>query len=349
VPLYFMYVNNKLMYEASSSGSKEYIYLGSNLAATRSTSSAGTSFQYHHFNPIASTIAVSNQAGVAVQERYNSFGSSLVPNATFKATTNVRFAGHYSDDEADLIYMGARYYNPRIGRFISPDPARFSEKDLRSFNKYSYANNNPQKFIDPDGRVVPLILGGAMLVADMAGAALAVHDIYKGNYVSGAIELGLSAAGFGVLKSMSTAAKLVKDAATGAKESQAARAAADSMVDVYHGSPKSGLTEIVPQGGGTSRQEVARDVLKEFAPKSKELAQSEAIVAGEKGKTFWTTDKAMAEKYAGPNGSVYSAKLPEKNLGKASDLPSDGLTRGSAEFYFEGVVKGVQETRMNGW
>ena len=45
--------------------------------------------------------------------------------------------------------MQARYYDPVIGRFYSNDPVGF--RDVHSFNRYAYANNNPYKYIDPDG------------------------------------------------------------------------------------------------------------------------------------------------------------------------------------------------------
>ena len=45
--------------------------------------------------------------------------------------------------------MQARYYDPVIGRFYSNDPIGF--RDIHSFNRYAYANNNPYKYIDPTG------------------------------------------------------------------------------------------------------------------------------------------------------------------------------------------------------
>ena len=50
--------------------------------------------------------------------------------------------------------MQQRYYDPAIGRFLSVDPvAAYSKKGIL-FNRYWYANNNPYKFTDPDGRYV---------------------------------------------------------------------------------------------------------------------------------------------------------------------------------------------------
>jgi uncharacterized protein RhaS with RHS repeats len=48
------------------------------------------------------------------------------------------------------MYMQARYYDPVIGRFYSNDPLGF--RDVHSFNRYAYANNNPYKFTDPTGK-----------------------------------------------------------------------------------------------------------------------------------------------------------------------------------------------------
>jgi RHS repeat-associated protein len=46
---------------------------------------------------------------------------------------------------ADLLYMRARHYNPELGRFLQPDPARAEE------NPYAYASNSPVTKVDPSG------------------------------------------------------------------------------------------------------------------------------------------------------------------------------------------------------
>jgi RHS repeat-associated protein len=55
------------------------------------------------------------------------------------------------------MYMQARYYDPVIGRFYSNDPVDATahlgiHNGIYGFNRYAYANNNPYKFVDPDGR-----------------------------------------------------------------------------------------------------------------------------------------------------------------------------------------------------
>ncbi|MBA3916539.1 MAG: RHS repeat-associated core domain-containing protein [Acidobacteriales bacterium] len=49
-------------------------------------------------------------------------------------------------------HRSQRYYDPQIGRFLSVDPVTANANTGGNFNRYWYANNNPYKFTDPDGR-----------------------------------------------------------------------------------------------------------------------------------------------------------------------------------------------------
>ncbi|WP_313036757.1 RHS repeat-associated core domain-containing protein, partial [Stenotrophomonas acidaminiphila] len=51
-----------------------------------------------------------------------------------------------------------RYYDPLIPRFLSVDPITAYSNPVGAFNRYWYANNNPYKFTDPDGRIPLLVL-----------------------------------------------------------------------------------------------------------------------------------------------------------------------------------------------
>jgi hypothetical protein len=48
--------------------------------------------------------------------------------------------------------MQQRYYDPVVGRFLSVDPVGVFTADGKNFNRYWYADNNPYRYIDPDGR-----------------------------------------------------------------------------------------------------------------------------------------------------------------------------------------------------
>ena len=56
-----------------------------------------------------------------------------------------------NDWDSGLVYMQQRYYDPVAGRFLSIDPVTTDANTGASFNRYTYANNNPYRYIDPDG------------------------------------------------------------------------------------------------------------------------------------------------------------------------------------------------------
>ncbi|AGG05810.1 hypothetical protein C1G86_0191 [Dehalococcoides mccartyi] len=70
--------------------------------------------------------------------------------------TDEKFTGQKLDDTG-LYYYNARYYDPTIGRFISPDTLVQNIHNPQCLNRYSYVLNNPLKYIDPSGHrmVIP--------------------------------------------------------------------------------------------------------------------------------------------------------------------------------------------------
>lgn len=141
-------------------------------------------------SPLAATWA---GGGLLFKENYQPYGSQL--NGTASGYTQRAFAGN-TQDAADLIYMGARYYNPKIGRFLSIDPQEAVLSNLHGLNRYAYANNNPYRYVDPTGelpaavdRALEMIVGPYGQLADQAAA--------QGNYGS-AVGYTIAGALFGV-------------------------------------------------------------------------------------------------------------------------------------------------------
>lgn len=65
---------------------------------------------------------------------------------------DVRYTGHWDDAEVGLIYFGARYYSPQLGRFISPDPLTIHALGA-DFNPYAFVGGSPMDRVDPSGLV----------------------------------------------------------------------------------------------------------------------------------------------------------------------------------------------------
>jgi len=119
--------------------------------ALSGVSHAGT-ITYYHNDLLGSPVAATNASGQVIwRESYRPYGERLTndPNST---GNKVWFTSRRQDAETGLVYMGARYYDPVAGRFLSVDPKGFNERNVHSHSRYAYANNNPLKYIDPDGK-----------------------------------------------------------------------------------------------------------------------------------------------------------------------------------------------------
>ena len=126
------------------------------------------SVTYYH-NDAAGTPALATDANgnLLWKETYLPYGKKQT-NAAASATNPIGFTGKPYDNATGLSYMGARYYDPLVGRFTGIDPKGFDPAHIQSFNRYAYANNNPYKFVDPDGRwAVPVVIGLALWAVDV--------------------------------------------------------------------------------------------------------------------------------------------------------------------------------------
>ncbi|QHS11192.1 RHS repeat-associated core domain-containing protein [Sinimarinibacterium sp. NLF-5-8] len=127
--------------------------------AKRKSSVAGVlhgtvTLTYLHQDHLGSTTVV----GDSEQLSYEPFGKRRFTNGKLDLfnslaadATNRGFTGHEHLDDVGLIHMNGRIYDPRTARFMSPDPIIQAAANLQSYNRYSYALNNPLSYIDPSG------------------------------------------------------------------------------------------------------------------------------------------------------------------------------------------------------
>ena len=123
--------------------------------------------------PMAATDASGN---LLWKESYRPYGERLL-NATNAKTNPLWFGGKPQDPTTGLSYLGARYYNPHLSRFMGIDPQEVNPEDLHSFNRY--ANNNPYKFVDPDGRT-PETFWDAFNIG--LGVSSLISNLREGHY-----------------------------------------------------------------------------------------------------------------------------------------------------------------------
>ena len=115
---------------------------------------------YYHTDSLGSPVAGTDTSGALLwKEDYKPYGERI--RKQVESDKNTRwYTGHPEDKETGLTYAGARFYDSVTGRFLVIDPVGFKENNLQMFNRYAYANNNPYKYVDPDGSTAVLPIGG---------------------------------------------------------------------------------------------------------------------------------------------------------------------------------------------
>ena len=92
------------------------------------------------------------------RREYEPYGHQLTP----ALADGPGYTGHVQDAATGLTYMQQRYFDPELGLFLSMDPVTAYESPVGHFNLYRYANNNPYRFTDPDGRNAVAAFGGLL-------------------------------------------------------------------------------------------------------------------------------------------------------------------------------------------
>ena len=131
--------------------------------------------------------------------RFDSWGKLLSTSGSLASTLGknnpFRYRGYVYDEETGFYYVSSRYYDPEIGRWISPEPnvynGEFDEgAGLIGYNVYAYCANNPVNNLDPTGEfvistAVLIGIGIGALIGGVAGGAYGYNKAAKNNVPKG--------------------------------------------------------------------------------------------------------------------------------------------------------------------
>ncbi|UWQ09737.1 SpvB/TcaC N-terminal domain-containing protein [Aliiroseovarius crassostreae] len=162
-------------------------------------------FYFYHPDHLGSSSYVTDIDGLVFQHvEYFPFGETWVEEHSNRQRTPYLFTGKELDEDVQLYYFGARYYDPRTSVWQSPDPvlAGYLGGTLaggvfapRNLSLYSYAGGNPVRVTDPEGAFLDTILDIGFIIYDVG---VLIHDeVTTGgeNRTENLMALGADAAG----------------------------------------------------------------------------------------------------------------------------------------------------------
>lgn len=176
---YYLYQDKQLIAELDARGNirRQYVYLGDQPIAVIDSAKgkAPASEEQGAFGRIGADLATLWRVWLADDERMtwlhvNHLGAvevataedgKLVWRATYQPSgkahvagknfaLNLRLPGQYEDAETGLHYNRHRYYDPRRGAYLTPDPLGAPDGP----NPYAYVRGNPLRYIDPSGLIL---------------------------------------------------------------------------------------------------------------------------------------------------------------------------------------------------
>jgi RHS repeat-associated protein len=108
-----------------------------------------------HQNSLQASIT----AGASTPDQTQAYDPYGNKRGTGTFDTKRGWIGEMGDTTTNLAYLNARYYDPTLGRFISPDPIIDTTNPI-SINPYTYGVNNPTTYADPTGEWIPISTHG---------------------------------------------------------------------------------------------------------------------------------------------------------------------------------------------
>jgi RHS repeat-associated protein len=139
-------VNPFLKFDASGQIVSRRLYAeGADKILADDTGGGTRWFLTDHLGTVRDLLA--NDGSVLAHYSYDSYGQPLATGAP-AVENDLGFTGREYSPSTGLLYLRARYYSPRLGRFISEDPIGFAGRDI---NTYRYAQNSPLNLFDLNG------------------------------------------------------------------------------------------------------------------------------------------------------------------------------------------------------
>lgn len=160
-----------------------------------SLSTAKTFFPTYDGNGNVAALLDAADGTLAAKYEYSPFGELLRCEGTYAASNPFRFSTKFTDDETGLVYYGARYYSPSLGRFVNRDPI----EEAGGLNLYGFCGNDGVNGYDYLGMVDPIVMEPFIVTGTKIGAAFGPVGAAIGGAIGAVVGLFTSNGIFGKL------------------------------------------------------------------------------------------------------------------------------------------------------
>jgi RHS repeat-associated protein len=142
----YAYDGNSVLVETNNSGSTlaKFDYGPDRLLSMNHISEGRA---YYLFDALGSVANLTNSAG-GIQARYQYDAYGNYRSQAGSSFNRFAFTGHEKDNETNLYYFKARFYDPETGRFLNQDAYLGDINTPPSLHRYLYAYGNPTVYID---------------------------------------------------------------------------------------------------------------------------------------------------------------------------------------------------------
>jgi len=135
----------------STSTMKKYYYAGGTRVAER-VGTLSTSYYFLLTDHLGSTsITATRTGGFSSELRYKAWGETRYSSGS--TPTTFRYTGQREESSLGLYWYNSRWYSPGLGRFVSPDTIIPQPGIPMAWDRYSYVNSNPVRYVDPSGHM----------------------------------------------------------------------------------------------------------------------------------------------------------------------------------------------------
>ncbi|MGZ0052670.1 RHS repeat domain-containing protein [Brevibacillus gelatini] len=192
---HYVYLNGQVIEELTQDGRvKARNVFGNQLIWRKdyTTNQEGT----YYYNTHGDVVKIKAPNGNVLNTyEYDIWGNLLADKVKETMPNPFVYAGEMYDKESGFYYLRARYYDPKMGRFVSEDTYKGQVDNPLSLNRYTYVENNLLRYVDPTGHIKDSFGRELNIATDPTKAAANIKEAQeKWKWAQGVIDKAKTAA-----------------------------------------------------------------------------------------------------------------------------------------------------------